>query len=649
MRALKIVGLILAGLVLLTGAAIAALAVGGSKLIAGLIESRISIAMARQVTIGHLDVRWGSPLRLTGENIRVANATWGSTPDMFTAKHLDIELDSRALLRLSLRIQRLVAEEPALFLETSADGKPNWRRSDDANASPLSRFTELRTATLHHGRFHFHNGQSGAETDTTVDGLSLEAAAGDNPVNVTAAGTFQRQPFAVTAAIAPLTRLQDQNDPYPVKLDGHLGTNNFVVDGTIAEPFAKQALTLRVDLKGQNIQDFLATLGVPIPKMPIYRLAGELRRDGAQWRFSSVTGHIGDSHVGGEILVDESGTVPYIRAAISAEYLDLADLRGFYGGDPGKHPQAAANDANDKGRVIPDMRLPISKLLGLNVDVSLEASRVKPAAGLPFETVAFTLALKDGALRLNPVRVAIAHGEVLGDLSYGSTASPPSFHADIEINHIDLHRLLAGTDIRNELKRTEGVLGGSAKLDSTGAAQRQIMAGLHGDIGLFLQGGRMSAAVSRLFEHDIAEALGLAPTSHQPHPINCLIARFGVRSGVATSTALLLDTDKTVVAGQGNVNLADETLFLDLRPFPKRAGLSRFGVPLEIRGTFAAPEVESETVGLAKRLGAAMGLMTPPAVLLPLIDTGLGDKNKCQQAFASPPPMGEGSSTPPRR
>jgi hypothetical protein len=35
-------------------------------------------------------------------------------------------------------------------------------------------------------------------------------------------------------------------------------------------------------------------------------------------------------------------------------------------------------------------------------------------------------------------------------------------------------------------------------------------------------------------------------------------------------------------------------------------------------------------------------------VLLPLIDTGLGDKNKCRAAFATPP-VGEGSSAPRRR
>ena len=649
MRAIKIVGLIVAGLAVLVGAALAALAIGGGPLVAELIEARASAALARRVTIGHLDIHWGRPLIVVGDGIRIANAAWGSTPDMLQVKHVELELDPSALLSLSLRLRHVVIDEPALFLETSAQGKRNWTRTGDPEtSSSLSRVSEIGRAVLRHGRFHFRNGETSAETDIALDELAAQTPDADSPINIAARGIFQRQSFALTAVLAPLGHLRAGSPPYPVKLEGHLGSNNFLVDGTVGGPLVQPPLALRVDLKGQDIQELLATLGVPVPKMPIYRLAGELQRDGERWRFTGVTGHIGESQVHGDILVDEGQSIPYIKADLSADYLDLADLRGFYGADPGRHPEPP-RDQGERGRVIPDMHPPIAKLLGLNADVSLDAPRVKPVAGLPFEHVAFTVSLKDGTLRIDPVRVAIAQGEMQGDLEYRSTESPPRFRTDIEIRRLDLHRLLAGTALGADLKETAGVLGGFAKLESSGATQRQILAGSHGDIGLFLAGGRLSSSLARMFEHDIAEALGLAPTSHRPHPINCLIARFAARSGVATATTLLLDTDQTIVTGEGNINLADETFFIDLKPFPKHAGSSRFGVPLEIRGTFAEPDIAAEKVGLVTRLGAAIGLVKPPAVLLPLVDTGLGDKNKCRQAFAVAPPVGEGSSAPPRR
>jgi uncharacterized protein involved in outer membrane biogenesis len=215
MRALRITGVILLGLVLLAGAAIAALAIGGDRLAAGLVERRASQMLARPVTVGHVAIRWARPLRLVGDDIHVANAPWGSAPDMFAAGHIELELDPGALLRLSLRVRRLVLDEPTLFLETSAEGKRNWTPSGEPSLGPpLSRIAEIGPAALRHGRFHFRNGQTGAETDIAVDDLSAETADANSPIHIAAAGTFQRQPFALSAAVAPST-ISRRRQPMP--------------------------------------------------------------------------------------------------------------------------------------------------------------------------------------------------------------------------------------------------------------------------------------------------------------------------------------------------------------------------------------------------------------------------------------------------
>jgi AsmA family protein len=75
-----------------------------------------------------------------------------------------------------------------------------------------------------------------------------------------------------------------------------------------------------------------------------------------------------------------------------------------------------------------------------------------------------------------------------------------------------------------------------------------------------------------------------------------------------------------------------------------------------VRGTFAKPDYHLETGNLVARLGAAIGLGVafPPAALLPLIDTGLGDNNACSRAYAAQQPPGNpapksGSSAPPQQ
>jgi hypothetical protein len=56
----------------------------------------------------------------------------------------------------------------------------------------------------------------------------------------------------------------------------------------------------------------------------------------------------------------------------------------------------------------------------------------------------------------------------------------------------------------------------------------------------------------------------------------------------------------------------------------------------------AKPSFDIKTGEMAARLGAATGLgvLFPPAALLPLIDTGLGEHNACSEAYAAQQPPG---------
>jgi uncharacterized protein involved in outer membrane biogenesis len=205
----------------------------------------------------------------------------------------------------------------------------------------------------------------------------------------------------------------------------------------------------------------------------------------------------------------------------------------------------------------------------------------------------------------------------------------------------------------SESQHTAGNVGGFIKIDTTGLSTREFLAHMNGDAGFFMENGQLSQ-LEQLAPIDVLGALGVYFRGDKPTQINCLVSRFGIKTGVATATTFLVDTDQDVITANGNLNFADETITLDLRPYNKSITAISLRTPVDVRGTFAKPAFHLETGNLIARLGAAIGLGVafPPAALLPLIDTGLGDNNACSRAYAAQQPPGNpmpksGSSAPP--
>jgi uncharacterized protein involved in outer membrane biogenesis len=664
MRFFKIAGAVLGVVVLLI--AVAAAVVAGDRLVASLLESRGSVFLGREIRIGgafHVD--WGRVTRVTAEDVHVANAAWGSAPEMFGAGRIELEIRPWPLLRLQVVVPRLALDRPKLLLETSAEGRKNWDFFAAKSATPQKRqqFPDVHEIAVAEGVFAWHNGASLATTEFTFDQLAVKASDLTSPVAIAARGQFQHQPYALEASVGALRELQDVKRPYPVKLAGTLGQNRVSIEGSIAEPMDLEGLETSIVLDGKDLKDLFTALGIPHPETPSYRFAGKLTHQGDWWTIDGLDAVLGKSRLAGGIAVEVGGKLPYIKADLTSKYLDLADFKGFYGGEPEKKAQARPPEqrqqekkAQDTGaRVIPDKKLPVERLPGINADVSLDAIEVKPTAGLPFQRVIVGLRIKDGTLALKPLHFAIADGEVAADLVWAAGPRPPTFDANIDIRHLDLKKLFGRSDMPKMVQQLAGIIGGFVKLKSKGVSERAILANANGDIGLFMENGQISHLLIEVIHLNALNSLGWWVQGDKPLPVNCLVTRFDVKDGVATASTILLDTEAALIDGAGNINLGDETLFLDLRPYHKTPVVVTFRTPIEIRGTFAKPLVTPNPTGIGERLAAAIGIgvLAPPAALLPLISTGLGEKNACGDAYAAqvPPqqPTQSGSSKTPTK
>jgi hypothetical protein len=246
-------------------------------------------------------------------------------------------------------------------------------------------------------------------------------------------------------------------------------------------------------------------------------------------------------------------------------------------------------------------------------------------------------------LTVKPLRFRTANGEVDVKLRFTpfTAKSPPRLGGEIDVRHVDLHRLLQdqGSDIA---RKTGGTVGGFIKLDTNGVTLHQFLARMNGDAGFFMENGEVSDLLQQLAPINVLGALGVYALGDKPVPINCLVTRFALRDGKASASTLLADTQDTQIAGAGDIDFASEGLSLSFKPRNKHFTVVSLRSPVTVGGTLAKPDFAVKTGELLARLGAAAGLgaVLPPAALLPLVDTGLGEHNGCSAAYAEQQPPG---------
>jgi uncharacterized protein involved in outer membrane biogenesis len=655
MRWVKIAGGVLAVVVLLVVAFGLALYVGGGKALAWVIEHPGSTLIGRQIRIGGpVTVAWGSPTRIVIEDLHVANASWDAKTEMLAAGRVELAIMPLTLLHGPTRIPLLRLDKARLLLETSAEGQGNW---SFGNGAPKKRqeFPMLQHFEVQDGALFYRNGKTKAETDVGFAALRVDAPDAAGPVKIAGTGTFQHQPIRLAATVGPIAQLRDTNQPYPVALDAALADLRLQIDGKIAKPLDFSGLDLRLSLGGTGLDKLGDALGVPLPELPPIRGTSKLGGGNGSWQLNAVSLKVGKSDLEGGIGIDTNEKVPRIDANFTSSFIDLADFKGMYGGKPENAAAPQAPPAKD-GRVIPDTKLSVSKLPGINAALKFYGTKIEAAAGLPIERVTLGLAIENGELGVDPLQFHVALGDLALQAHYNpfTASSPPRLRAKIDLRKIDLHNLLSGPTMPQIARETAGTLGGLVNFDAIGASLRQFLASMNGEAEVFVANGQMSALLQRLAPIDVLGALGVYLSGDRPQPIDCFVSRFDLKSGVATASTLLMKTPSTTIVGSGGVNFRDEAIDLALKPYNNGFRPISLHTPIDISGTLGKPDFHVETENVIAKLGAAIGLgvLFPPAALLPLIDTGLGDKNTCAAAYAGKQPPAaapqSGSSTPKR-
>ncbi|SON93878.1 conserved hypothetical protein [Xanthomonas citri pv. fuscans] len=605
----------------------------------GPVERAVSAKTGREFHLGHLDVDLGRITTVRGERLSLGNASWSKRGAMAELNAAEIDVEFWPLLRGKLRLPEIRLEHPTLLLEAGNDSHPgNWvfDQSDGDGSMP-----RLGRLLVTNGRLQYIDDASRSDVDVAINSLappsSDQRAA---PIGIDGKGRWKGYPFSLKGNTASPLELSQSEHPFRIDLRGSAGATRTHVRGTLTNPFQFREFDLQMALSGQDMEDLYPLIGVAMPSTPPYKLDGRLRRDGDVWRYEKFTGTAGDSDLSGTAEIDLRNKRPFLRADLASKRLDFDDLAGFVGAPPKTGTNESANAEQKKqaaqlaasARVLPTTPYDLSKLRAMDAQVRWRAQRIN-APSWPLDDMDASLTLKDGLLQLDPLNFGVAGGDIRSTIGMDARKAVITTQLKASIRGIRLDRLFPDATLA---KQASGAIGGELDLRGRGNSIAAMLGSADGSIGVGMGRGHVGNLIMELAGLDIAESLKYLLTKDRQIPVRCIFGDFGVQDGLMQSRALAFDSTDTIIVGEGNISLKNETLDLLLRPRPKDRSILSLRSPLRIGGTFKDPSFRPDfkALGVRGAIAVALGSIAPPAALLATFEPGPGKDSDCGGKYA---------------
>lgn len=558
----------------------------------GEIASLVQENTGRTLTIdGPLALSWTPRPSVTASGVTLSNAPWGSEPGMISIGALAVGVEFLPLLSGELEVDNLRLADVTVLLEQNADGTGNWQLGAQKSSG----------------------GSVGSGKDSPppfVRSVDL--------TNTTVLWKEAPDAAAKRYEIAHL-RLSAESPLAPLVVDLDVDVDGDILELKGSLPAVAEALrpgaTLPVDVAG-------ALAGTDIRLAANIQVERGERGTPSVIRADRVAAGWGDISAVGKARVDLSGARPGIEAEFSSEKIDLAALPGS--GDTSGGSGAAAGDPLDTP-------LPLEALAAIDGRISFAVGQLI-AGKLQIADLSATVTLSEGTATVDPVSGVVAGGKVAATAVVDGKARPARLASAgrwTDADFGELVRLLDGSEALQARGDTVWDLSG------VGDTPRALLGSSSGKAWVVIEGGKIDNHYWELIAADLTTQFLPFLNNSEHGELNCMVGRWDLTNGTADNTVLLVDSSRAIVAGEGTIDLARQTLDMRLVPQPKDASLISLATPILLTGPIENPTVAPDPVALAKDVGTivAGSALGPVGLLLPFLSTGGGDQ-LCPEAIA---------------
>jgi uncharacterized protein involved in outer membrane biogenesis len=585
-RLLFILAALAAALVVAAYAVLSSLSFEGLR---DLAQSEAKSLTGRELTIaGPIDLRISLKPEIILENVTFANAPWGSRPSMVALKRFELQVALLPLLTGDIQVRRLTLIEPDILLETDESGRGNWAIGTEggtsgADAPALPSFDQVE---VQDGTLTYRGSATGEPLHLDLTRLRAQAKDQSDLRQLELEGRYKGAPFSLAGSAGSLRTFFA--GPFPIDLTGRAGGGAFRVSGTVEQPATGQGLDLKVAAKGESLTGLSPFLGRALPPLGPYDLSARLALAGETLEVSGLSLALGESDLAGALTVALAGPRPLVEGAFSANLLDLAD---FQVGDAG--------DAGETGDfVFTDDPIELARLGAVDARVALKAGRLRVEPRLELSDLDLSLDLTAGRLAIAPLSAGFAGGTLRVEATLDGAKETPQVSAKIQAKDLDYGDLMTRYEVTDKLS---GTLDLNLDLQGQGGSARAIASTLNGTTEMISDGGQIDSALLKVLGAGLGDILGplLGGGGDGQAHLNCLVSRFQIEDGLATSRAMVVDSESFTVAGGGTIDLKTERLNLQFDSSTRTPSLASLAVPFDVTGTLAEPRFLPDPVAAA--------------------------------------------------
>lgn len=587
------------------------------------IEERVSAATGRELTIaGPVHLSLLPAVAFVANDVTLANAPGARDRDMVSVGKLEVRVRLLPLLSGKLAIARFVADKPVIHLEVNRQGQPNWQFGPAQAQQPAAGQTTAPAQqsrggpNVALGDIRISDGTltyADARSDTRYEASAINARLAfpdlDHPFKFDGSLVWNKQKVSLTAEITDPRALSTggrsnvgvaiHSDPMTAELKGAAtGLSPLKFDGTLA-------------LSSPSVRNLAAWAGKPLAVsgngLGPLSISGRLAADGAKVSFADATYKLDALEAHGNLSVDATGRIPYVKATLATNVLDLNP----YLAQPQKGPGAPA-----AGKTAPPQTpaaaaaqgwsaepIDVSGLKAVNADLALTAEGLV-VHDIKLGKSALNVALKDGKMTSDLKEVALYQGAGGGRLTIDGAGRVPAMALDLHLKGIQAQPFLKDTAGFDAVRGTGNA---DVTLSASGASQRDLVSALNGKGAIKLQNGAIRGLDIAAMISNIGSAFADASSGKAEQTgFSDASATFTIANGVARNDDMSLEAPLFRAGGKGTVDMPKRTINYRIEPklVPDPRGQGGWknaigiGVPIVITGPWDKIKYQPDLAGL---------------------------------------------------